>query len=297
MSAVDKAKSVKPHDYKHLGLNHAGTGKAPRCTQSRLGGPPLLFKTDARATVLAHLAIANGPTRSMDLSQHLRRNHSKSVYTILLTKLANEGLISKWKLPALPGERACRVYYDLNPAYPGARELRALLWQIAIVYPGFSLVPYQPDNATAGVAPSRRPKSSHYVGRRFTIDYALGDDLTTKVLLGIYVMGQATNAILRRGATTYTVNRVGATLHKLAAFGILKKLRDDHAGRAGSAFVLDKAHPLHLELVAYLAALDIHYPLLRFQMQNQASSRRVNNFGIRRTTRLKKPWKRTGRRP
>jgi hypothetical protein len=72
---------LKRHDYRK-GLYFAT--EAPRCYQPRQDGPPLIFGTDARATMLVHLAIASGPSRLYKLWESLgRHNHGLVRQTVM----------------------------------------------------------------------------------------------------------------------------------------------------------------------------------------------------------------------
>lgn len=131
------------------------------------------------------------------------------------------------------------------------------------MYPGFVQIPPHPDDVTAGRTPRQAADREVYLGGRFSVDNALGDELITRTLLGIYIAGEATNADLRRGAKPGDVHSVGTTIHKFQAFGVLKMRVGGEPH--GTLFSLDERHPLHAELVAYLAALDRYAPTVRIE--------------------------------
>lgn len=67
--------------------------KRPRAYQPRAGGPPLLFATDLRMTILVTLALAKRPLQCADLWRHIgRRNFG------CLRDLAKRGLIARWNV-------------------------------------------------------------------------------------------------------------------------------------------------------------------------------------------------------
>ncbi len=167
---------------------------------------------------------------------------------------------------------------------PGGVRASDVTPKRAAVYPGFSPIPSQPDDATAGPTPAQSANDEVYDGGRFTVDYALGDSLITHTLLGIYVAGKARNADLRRGATDSDVSTVARVIYKFYAFGVLKKTV--HGGSRGTSFELDEKHPLHADLVAYLATLDRFSPTVRILMDVQSKSKRV---AVSRTDRSSTP--------
>jgi hypothetical protein len=215
----------------------------PRAFQPRRNGPPLLFATDIRMTILVTLALAEYPIRCRDLWRAIgRRNFG------CLADLARRGLAAKWK----SGRHA---YVALEPAHPAADSLRRLLLRVATVY-GFSRPVVQLPLWPEVGAPRRRA--------RIDARHTLGDCNQTLSLLVVYVRGCANSDQVVRSIPRSNVKTIRHTLLKFCAFGVLDAAR---AGR-GIAYSLNREHILAREVRRVLGDLDRSMPQWRVVAEN-----------------------------
>ncbi len=158
-----------------LGVETAA--KRPRAYQPRAGGPPLLFATDVRMSILVTLALANRPLRCADLWRHIGRRNFGCV-----RDLARRGLIACWQVG-----RATLV--ALEPNHPAVGSMRALLLRVARRY-GFP-PPLEQCSMIGPVAvPVRRAK----IDPRLTF----GDKNRTLPLLIVAIRGRANSEQVAR---------------------------------------------------------------------------------------------------
>jgi hypothetical protein len=104
----------------------------PRAYQPRQGGPPLLFGTDMRMTVLITLAMANGPMRCARIWRHIRRTNKGCLH-----ELTRIGIATAWEI-----SYGC-AFAALDPAHPAAVPMRALLRKLGALF-AFSTPPSDP---------------------------------------------------------------------------------------------------------------------------------------------------------
>jgi hypothetical protein len=91
-----------------------------------IGGPPLLFATDIRMTILVTLALADGPIRQKNLWKHIGKSSKTALYP-----LVKYGIVAMWG-----NSRSCQCV-ALDPCHPAADALRSLLLAIAKNFDGF----------------------------------------------------------------------------------------------------------------------------------------------------------------
>jgi hypothetical protein len=84
----------------------------PRAYQPRIGGPPLLFATDIRMTILVTLALADGPMRQKNLWRHIGKKAKTALYP-----LVENGLVAMWSIG--PNNK----FVALDPCHPAAEPL------------------------------------------------------------------------------------------------------------------------------------------------------------------------------
>ena len=105
-----RVRNEHKYDYKGKGVQAV---EKPRAYQPRVSGPPLLFATDIRMTILVTLALAGGPMRQKNLWKHIGKSAKTALYP-----LVERGLVSMWRL------NASKVYVALDPCHPAAEPLR-----------------------------------------------------------------------------------------------------------------------------------------------------------------------------
>jgi hypothetical protein len=240
---------------------------APRSYQPRSGGPPLLFATDIRMTILVTLALADSPLRCADLWRHIGRKNVGC-----LRELSRRGLVAKWRA----GYR--EAYATLESAHPAAQALRRLLLRVAKVYR------FKPAIEQTCLFPRvSAPARSAAFDTRFTF----GDRARTMPLLLVFIRQQANTDQIARCIPRMDVNTVRHALLKFKAFGLLRSCRVSR----GIAYSLDPSHPLAAELRGVLASLDAAMPQWRLVAENDESSprrrSRETRFGRRKPGRWK----------
>lgn len=229
-------------DYKR-GIQYA-KGR-PRGYQPRKGGPPLLFATDVRMTILVTLALAKGPMRAKDLWRHIGRK-----YVGCATKLSTDGLICKWAA----GKN--EVYLGLNPAHPAAKPLKCLLLQIGDVY-NFEA----PTESLSRDLPSAPWNDKN-------ARYTFGDHIRTFVLLLVHIIGEAPIFQVARCLPNVDRQAVSQVLWMYTAFGILRRKGDHYP-----TFMLNPEHVLTANISEILAILDRVMPHWRMVAEIQGLSR------------------------
>jgi hypothetical protein len=258
------------YDYRS-GVQYAvGT---PRSYQPRKGGPPLLFATDIRMTLLAHLALSAGPMRQVWLWRHLHKRAPLALYD-----LVERGLVAKWN------QSTCASFIALDPAHPAAPELRQMLLEVARLYDGFSEPKYDVKAMDGGDIPVRK-------SRRRDVRYTFGDPIRTMALLLVYVLGEASAADIARCVPYVDTKSVRHVLYMYTAFGLLRRRRMVVHKRRSLVFAFDMEHPLARHVLEVVAALDRAMPLWRVTAQRQSAApmptRRERHDGRRKPKRWK----------
>ncbi len=226
---------------------------APRAYQPRRGGPPLLFSTDLRMTILVTLAQVEGPARCADLWVHIgRKNYG------CLRGLKSRGLIAMWRL----GKQG--TFAALEPAHPASEPLRRLLHCVATVH-GFKRPIQQLGLLEAIALPKRRSK----IDPRCTF----GDPTRTLPLLVVYVRGHANAEQVVRCIPRSDPRTVRQALLMFRAFHILKSQRISR----GITYSLNHAHPLVPEIAQVLATLDHAMPQWRVVAEHDIASPRTRS--------------------
>jgi hypothetical protein len=223
----------------------------PRSFQPRAGGPPLLFGTDIRMTILVNLALAAGPIRQSNLWRHMGKKAKTALYP-----LVKSGLVVMWQLDSN------KKFVALDPCHPAAEQLRLLLLAVAENYPGFTEPPYGVDNRDAGGAP-RRPR------RLRDVRYTFGDPRRTMSLLLIHLREGFVPVDARR-VVPYLVPQVVRQMYWMfEAFGILERHYLVIHKRRGHAYMFDEENPLVPHVRAVLMALDEAMPQWRVRADRQ----------------------------
>ncbi len=241
--------------------------RVPRSFQPRKDGPPLLFATDARMTILVTLALAKRPMRCADLWHHIGRKNVGC-----LRELAKRGLVAKWRV----GYR--EVYAALEPSHPTAQSLRRLLLRVAKVY-GFKGVVEQTMLFPERFPPARR--------KTFDVRLTLGDRTRTLPLLMVFIRQEANTDQVARCIPRIDVNTVRHALLMFKAFGLLRSTRVSR----GIAYSFDPSHPLTIELCGVLAELDAAMPQWRIVAENDVSEPRRRSRELRFGRRKPGRWK------
>lgn len=227
----------------------------PMGPQPRLGGPPLLFTTDARMTLLVTLALSGRPVRPVSLWRTLGRKQKET-----LALLVRSGVVAAWSLSV------SKRFVALDPAHPAAAELRALLFEVARVYPGYRAVPYDPADGDGGDVPVR-PR------RRRDVRYTFGEPMSTLSLLIAHILGETTARRVTQAVPYFNTQTVRFVFQKWEAFGICKRrLRAGGWPRYEYLLSLDFDHPLGPYLDNVLAALDRAMPQWRLIAESQAKT-------------------------
>ena len=238
----------------------------PRAFQPRLGGPPLLFATDVRMTILVTLAMMGHPIRCADLWRAIdRRNFG------CLADLVRRGLVAKWYHRA-------HAYVALEPAHPAHVSLTKLLLRIAKAY-----------RFSRPITQLPLWQWLHVPARRGKIDarYTLGDRNQTLPLLVLYVRGCANADQVVRSIPRSDVKTIRHTLLKFKAFGVLSSRR---VGR-GIAYALDPSHELAREIRRVLGELDCAMPQWRVVAENDMLHPRSRSRESRVGRRKPKRWR------
>jgi hypothetical protein len=209
----------------------------------------LLFATDARMTVLVHLALVTGTVRVGWLWQHLRAKPWTA-----LEDMVERGLIYKWRI----GRDA---FVALDPCHPAARELREMLTAIGNLY-GFKPMPQDVVGIDAG-APSARPSRPRDVRETF------GNIHRTMVLLLVHILGEVAARDIERCLTYEHGRTVSGILYMFKAFGLLKARSGVLHKRHAVAFSFNEEHPLTPHVRAVLGALEETMPYWRVVAKRQ----------------------------
>jgi hypothetical protein len=242
---------------------------APRSQQPRLGGPPLLFATDARMTILVTLAVAGGPILVPQLWKHLGVKTMRSC----LCGLESMGLAIRWHA------RGRAKFVSLDPDHPVAAELCVLLLKIGELYK-FRAPPSDPDNGSGAGAP-HRPR------RRRDPRVTFGAMNRTLPLLIVHIRGSASGEQIARCMPPNDRRMVLHVLWMFRAFGILKSTR---AGR-GIAYSFNSDCPFLIELRAVLAALDEVMPQWRTIVERDVREPRFRSRDAGRGGRKTNRWR------
>ena len=224
----------------------------PRGSQPRLGGPPLLFTTDARMTLLVTLALSKGAVRPASLWRTIGRKQKET-----LARLIQAGLVASWSLSH------SQRFVALDPAHPAATELRYLLLQVARSYPGYRAVPYRPEDGDGGEVPIR-PR------RRRDVRFTLGEPISTMPLLLAYILGETTARWVTQAVPYFETQTVRYTFDKWEAFGICtRRRRSGGWPRYEYLSSINPDHALGPSLIAVMAALDREMPQWRMIAESQ----------------------------
>jgi hypothetical protein len=215
----------------------------PRAYQPRKGGPPLLFATDIRMTILVHLALAPGTVRIGWLWKHLGKKAPTALYP-----LVERRLVAKWRW-------APKTFVALDPSHPAATPLRAMLIAIGKKY-RFKPMPVDFDAREGGDVPVRR-------SRRGDVRDTFGDKNRTMPLLLLHVLGKAMSTDIVRVVPYLEEKTTRDVLYMYRAFKLLRSQREVVRKRRGEAFSFNDTHWLVPYVRAVLAALDETMPQWR----------------------------------
>lgn len=255
------------YDYRR-GVSYAIT--PARGYQPRKDGPPLLFATDIRMTLLVNLALASSAVRPCWLWSHIGRK----CHTALCDLIAR-GLVFKW------GSRK-RTVVALDPCHPAARELRELLVAVGNEY-GFRPIPEDVEARIAGEAPTRP-------SRRRDVRDTFGDKHRTMILLLVHVLGETIATDIERCLGYVHGKTVYGILYMYRAFGLLKSRYAVVRKKRVIAFSFNDDHPLSAHVRAVLGALDGLMPQWRRAAERQRVSPIPRQWDRRRRRRAGK-WK------
>ena len=244
-------------------------GDVPRGYQVRTEGPPLLFMTDLRMTILVTLALADGVLRVENLWRHLGKKNVGC-----LRDLHESGLVCKWKLGR------GQAYAALDPAHPAAAEVRELLLCVAQAYPGFSKPSFHADDRVGGSVPVRR-------GRRRDVRYTFGEPTRTWTLLMVYLVGEVGALRMSQMVPRLTKRQAQKNLWMYRAFGVLAVRRV----RRGLGFRFVETDPLADRVVRVLSALDRAMPQWRIVAELRGNDPRPLPRDSRATRRKSGRWK------
>ena len=233
------------------------TGKVPavehpRNYQRRIGGPPLLFATDIRMTLLVTLALG-GTLRPTTLWETIgKKTH------VALDGLISSGLVVRWK----KGRNI--AYVALNPGHPACQPLQALLLAVAEQYV-FARPVIGPKDA-GGPPPAGQG--------RYDLSYTFGDFGHTLALLVVYILGKASARDIVRGTTLVRQWSALARLWMFKSQGVLtgEIERDVRTVRCSeNVFWFDDQAALTPYIADVLDVLDAYLPHVRMAAQSQAS--------------------------
>ncbi len=234
------------------------TGKVPpverpRNYQRRIGGPPLLFATDIRMTLLVTLALG-GTMRPMTLWKTIGKKAP-----VVLDGLIESGLVVRWKL------NWRHAYVALDPGHPAAAPFRHLLLAVADRY-AFQRPEIGPTDLAGGEPAALQT-------RQYNSLNVFGDANHTLVLLVVFILGKASARDVVRGTTRTKKSAALARLWMFASHGILKGRleRDVRTLRCREhVFCFDDQQPLTPYIMAVLDVLDRYMPHLRVACEDQA---------------------------
>jgi hypothetical protein len=229
--------------------------RQPRAWQARADGPPLLFATDMRMSILVTLALAGGMMRRYHLVQY----SGGGTYNSALDKLVDDGLVA-----ALTITRK-KVLYGLDPAHPAAIPIRSLLLKIAESY-SFKTPTCDPGELEGGESPSRR-------SRKRDARYTFGDPVRTLVLLAVYILGTAHMSKVTQVLGRFSATSIRNTLWRFRAFGVLNAAGSPR-GRKGIAFSLNADYCFASEIREVLASLAVALPHWNVAIVKAATSGR-----------------------
>lgn len=247
-------------DYRR-GLDYACRKKN---LQPRADGPPLLFKTDTRASILCVLALSGRPMRQDEINTSVQRQCS-----VALTRLAEVGMLAK----CVVGRK--ELYYDLDWAHPAAEELRELYLRLSQIY-------VMPRPRFDFAAPSSTIK---YRGpERYDLVGTFGGAVRTLPLLMIFIRGSASGEQIARcmpsGDRKFTLR----ILRMFKAFGVLESQRVSR----GIHYSFSSQCPFVGQLRQVLGVLDREMPHWRAIAERDTVApryRRESRIGHRRNKR------------
>lgn len=245
-TGTTKSRPQRNYDYRQ-GIEYA-VG-APRAYQPREGGPPLLFLTDIRMTILVHLALAPTPIRCCWLWKHLGKSCKTALYPLIET-----GLVVKWRASGA-------TYIALDPAHPAAHEIGVLLLQVARLYKGFKPIPYDADTVIQHV-PVRR-------SRRRDVRLTFGDPTRTMSLLLIHILGEPISTDVERCVRYTERSTVRGLFDMYAAFRLLNRTQVIRSKKRAYGYSFNDDHPLVPYIKEVLAALDRAMPMWRSTAERQ----------------------------
>ena len=228
------------YDYRR-GVSYADD--VPRAYQPRKGGPPLLFATDIRMTILVHLALAPGTVRIGLLWKHMGKRASTALYP-----LVERGLVMKWTWGP-------KTFVALDPCHPAAEPLRAMLVAIGKKY-RFRPIPIDVDAREGGDVPQRR-------ARHRDVRDTFGDKNRTMPLLLVHILGEAMSTDIGRSVPYVGSKKVLETLYMYCAFKLLTSRHVVIGKRHGEVFCFNDDHWPVPYVRAVLVALDQSMPQWR----------------------------------
>lgn len=270
MRPVRRSSVGRQYDYRNDGVRAVAK---PRAYQPRVGGPPLLFATDVRMTILVTLALARGPLRQKNLWKHLGKLAKTALYP-----LVERGLVAMWRLGP------SNVYVALDPCHPAAQPLRRFLLRVAELYPGFVTPTYGVDDRDGG-DPPLRPR------RRRDVRYTFGDPIRTMVLLLVHLRGELVGVDAERIVPYLERCSVRDVLWMYRAFGLLESRYVVQNRRHANGFRFDERHPLVPYVQEVLAALDHAMPQWRVRERRQRTEAIPKRSDPRRGRRKSGQWK------
>jgi hypothetical protein len=224
-------------DWRNGGILH----KSPRAFQGRVDGPPLLFMTDVRMSVLATLAVSATPYRHCRLEELLGIPNLNPV----VRDLVNSGILTTWA-----PKRSVKLL-ALDPCHPCYEPLRRLLIRIADVY-SFPRPLYLSENMFGGAAPVRR-------SRRRDARLTFGTPQRTLVLLAVYLLGYSSMSDICRALSIFDAHGLNRALWRFHAFGVLRS--EDRGGSIGIFFELNHEFAFANELRDVLEAMEFALPM------------------------------------
>lgn len=244
-----------------------------RAYQPRKGGPPLLFTSDIRMTLLVNLALADGPVRQVHLWRHLGKRCPTALYPLI-----EHGLVSQWAL-----SRA-RVFVALDPCHPAAQPLRRLLLEVPKHYRGFRPIPHDVMSSDAG-APPHRPSRKRDVRNTF------GDHIRTMSLLMVHVLGGGYSTDIARCVPYLRRYSVGDVLEMFCAFGLLRRRYAVVRKKRGIVYSFNDDNPLVPFIRDVLEALNVAMPMWGEEAERQKIMPLPVKSDHRNTRRSHKRWK------
>jgi hypothetical protein len=227
----------------------------PTAWQVRAGGPPLLFATDMRMSILVTLAAAGGMIRRYRLMQCTRSGKCNTA----LETLIEHGLVARLRLSR------SEVLLGLDAAHPVSVPLRDLLLRIAERY-GFEKPMCDPNELEGGESPRR-------LSRRRDARYTFGDPERTLTLLAVYVLGEVRMKQLVCILGRFSEKSVRGTLWRFRSFGVLKAT-GTAGGTKGIAFSLDCEYAFAGEIRSILESLATALPHWTLAIRKAATSGR-----------------------